>query len=71
MLGAMKTYQIFFYTAGIRKYGKLIMEIIKDLIPKEENQSRSQEVLIENTFSEDRLIARDDNERFLSSQDQL
>ena len=67
MVGAMKRYQIFFYTAGIRKYGLLIMEVIKDLIPQSKDQPRSDQVAFERTFSEDRLIARDDGDRFLSS----
>ena len=67
MLGAMEKYQIFFYTAGLRNYGKLVMQIIKTLV----NEKGKNEVLVENTFSEERLIARDDNDRYLSSQDQF
>ena len=35
MLGTMPHYQIFFYTAGVFWYGRLVMEVIKDLIIKE------------------------------------
>jgi hypothetical protein len=36
MLHAMQNYQIFFYTAGIRNYGRLVMSIIKDLVNRDE-----------------------------------
>lgn len=35
MLSTMTHYQIFFYTAGIFIYGRLIMEVIKDNMLKE------------------------------------
>ena len=60
MLKMMENYQIYFYTAGIRAYGKLIMSIIKDVIGEDDTLKES---LIQ-TFKDDRLIGRDDNERF-------
>jgi len=34
MLSLMPNFQIFFYTAGLRSYGLLIMDIIKNLLSK-------------------------------------
>ena len=32
MLGIMPNYEIYFYTAGIREYGKMVIQIIKNII---------------------------------------
>jgi len=66
MLEMMPHFQIFFYTAGIRNYGKLIMEVIKHHCLDSENIPDNLRPVIEQTFRPERLIARDDNERYVS-----
>lgn len=71
MLHAMQNYQIFFYTAGIRNYGRLVMSIIKDLVNRDEGPiDEKTAVLVEQTFKAERLIARDDQDRFQSAFEQ-
>ena len=64
----LKKYQVFFYTAGIRNYGLMIMDVIKhDLMRKLEGKEELREQIlgaINQTFKDSRLIARDDNARF-------
>jgi hypothetical protein len=60
-------YQIFFYTAGIRNYGRLILEVLKNFITKNLDSTLQNEVEI--TFRPERLIARDDNSRFMTQND--
>ena len=63
MLAVLPHYQVYFYTAGLRDYGKLVMTIIKSLIGKVD---QNLEGAMTQTFKDHRLIARDDNERFQS-----
>ena len=67
MLSMLPHYQIFFYTAGIYVYGKVIMEVIKDLILKEIDRlpdlypKDKYLGAINQTFKEElRLISRND-----------
>lgn len=64
IVSVLPHFQIFFYTAGIRNYGRLILEVLKNHITKNVDVSLKNE--IENTFRPERLIARDDNSRFMT-----
>ena len=63
MLGVLPHFQVYFYTAGNRDYGKLIQKIIKDIIG---SVTKDLESAMTQTFKDHRLISRDDNQRFQS-----
>lgn len=73
LLGVMPKYEIFFYTAGIRIYGLLILDVIKSLIQDQvkERDDKEFKEFISQSFKGERLIARDDQERFQSQKEQI
>lgn len=58
---------MFFYTAGIRSYGKVIMSLVKDLMLRNVDKEDQRLITIINrTCTNERLIARDDKDRFIT-----
>ena len=73
LLSVMPKYEIFFYTAGIRIYGLLILDVIKSLIQDQvkERDDKEFKEFMSQSFKGERLIARDDQERFQSQKEQI
>jgi len=68
-------YKIFFYTAGVSKYGSIILEVLKQYLEEEATGFASEQEkerflgLVNGTFKDSRLIGRDDHHRFESDYD--
>ena len=63
----LEKYSVFFYTAGIRAYGKMVVKIIKaQLLANVDESDARMRAMIERTCREEHLIARDDKGRFES-----
>lgn len=69
MIELLEKYHVFFYTAGIRVYGKLVVEIIKSHILAFLGDSDPRMAqIVETTCRDEHIIARDDKDRYKSAQ---
>lgn len=63
---SMKNFEIYFYTAGTRFYGNLILDVLKLEIQRFHGEKMTEKELkqLDHVFSEYRSITRDDKSRF-------
>ena len=61
-----KKWEVYYYTAGIRQYGIMILDIFKMELKK---KYTSEVEGMKDMFSHEKLIGRDDHKRFESTHD--
>ena len=61
---AMKNFEVYFYTAATRSYGDLALEVLRVELLAAFHEDLQFKKQIERTFVSNRLITRDDKQRF-------